>query len=139
MWIVLFLWRNRMSRRIVRATSGKQIELLGCRTDTAEMQLLYANHAFMIQLVLPNTIISVVPVAQDIGHAYKQFLLIEALPVLTEVLISTAAAMVFALSINAVLDDPNIDPDSVRRAVGEEETERILAVSVPEDLLDLVA
>ncbi len=128
-----------MSRRIVRATSGKQIELLGCRTDTAEMQLLYANHAFMIQLVLPNTIISVVPVAQDIGHAYKQFLLIEALPVLTEVLISTAAAMVFALSINAVLDDPNIDPDSVRRAVGEEETERILAVSVPEDLLDLVA
>jgi hypothetical protein len=139
MWIVLFLWRNRMDRRIVRATSGKRIELLGCRTDTAKMQLLYVNHAFKIQLILPNTIITVVPVAQDIGHAYKQFLLIEALPVLTEVLISTAAAMVFALSINAVLDDPNIDPDSVRQAVGEEETERILAVSVPEDLLDLVA
>lgn len=128
-----------MDRRIVRATSGKRIELLGCRTDTAKMQLLYVNHAFKIQLILPNTIITVVPVAQDIGHAYKQFLLIEALPVLTEVLISTAAAMVFALSINAVLDDPNIDPDSVRQAVGEEETERILAVSVPEDLLDLVA
>ena len=93
----------------------------------------------MIQLVLPNTIITVVPVAQDIGHAYKQFLLIEALPVLTETHVRDAAAMVFALSINAVLDDPNIDPDSVRQAVGEGEFERILAMPVPDDLLDLVA
>lgn len=111
----------------------KKMEVEG-EVVEAELQWVNADAVFSIMLIGDGIQVLLIPLALDSLYVYRQYMLLAALPIVTETLASDAMAIVFAQSLNAEITNPEVDPNAVRQAVGSEEFDRILALPLPEDI-----
>lgn len=114
-----------------------------CEIDTVvdvELRLIESEGQFAIIAVNKETIlVDLIPIAANAIDVHRQFLLVAALPVMTEKLASDAMVMAYPLPAGAILADPNVDTMAVRVAIGNAEVDRILALPLPDDIVALLS
>ena len=123
-----------MSLAILRK-ARKHIEICGRRFH-AEVRLVRLDRDLVI-LIEPEKVgpIRAIPVAPDLMHAHRQYLLLTALPVMTHTLVCSAMVMAYPWPEGARIPDPALDLDAVRVAIGEAAVRNILEMPLPEDLV----
>jgi hypothetical protein len=105
-----------------------------------EVKFMVAKPYFVVVLVPgDHPPISMRPMTDDAAAGYRQYLLVAALPCITEKLASDAVVMAYPLPHGATLSDPNVDQQAVRAAIGDAETSRILEAPLPEELVASLA